>query len=99
KGFDPKFVRHGYLVANRVEAVLYAGRLGRDFHFVRRLRNPRGKLTELQLVADRPGRTFSSSRSGVRHGYEPRSKYHEEVAVQFARKIGKELDRAGRESE
>ncbi|MGZ3693898.1 MAG: host attachment protein [Bdellovibrionota bacterium] len=94
KGFDPKFERHWYLVANRVEAVLYAGRIGKDFHFLRRFSNPKGKLTELQLVADKPGRKFSSSRSGVRHGFEPRSLYHEQVAIQFARRIGKAIDRS-----
>jgi protein required for attachment to host cells len=94
KGFDPKFVRHWYLVANRIEAVVYAGRIGKDFHFVKRLKNPKGKLTETQLVADKPGRSFSRSRSGVRHGFAPHSLYHEQVAIQFARKIGKLLDRS-----
>jgi protein required for attachment to host cells len=94
KGFDPKVFRHWYLVANRVEAVVYAGEMGRNFHFVKRLNNPKGKLTETQLVADKPGRGFSSSRNGVRHGFAPHSLYHEQVAIQFARKIGKFLDRS-----
>lgn len=94
RGFDPKFVRHWYLVANRVGAVIYAGGLGRNFHFVSRLSNPKGKLTESQLVADRPGRRFSSSRGGVRHGLSQHSRYHEQVAMDFARTIAAFLGRA-----
>lgn len=97
KGFHPTFVRQWYLVANRVEAVIYTGVLGKDFRFVKRMKNPKGKLTETQLAADKPGRSFSSSRSGVRHGFEPHSYYHEQVAIQFARKIGKFLDVSYRE--
>lgn len=94
KGFEPKFTRHWFLVANRAEACIYEGNLGKELHFLKRLLNPRSRLTELELVADKPGRRFSSSRSGVRHGLEPRTNYHEVVAVEFARRIGKELDRA-----
>jgi protein required for attachment to host cells len=94
QGFDTQFVKHWYLVANRVDAIIYEGKLDGEFHYVKRFRNPKGKLTELQLVADRPGRTFSSSRTGTRHGYEPRSHYHEEVAMKFARRIAKELEKA-----
>lgn len=93
KGFDPQRIRHWYLVANRKEAVLYEGQPGNDFRFLRRLENPQGKLTERELVADRPGRVFASARSGTRHAYEPRSLYHEEVARQFARRIGKVLEK------
>jgi len=95
KGFEPKFVRHWHLVANRAEALIYEGEPGKDFRFIKRLRNPKGKLTELQLVSDRPGRAFSSSQgSMIRHGYEPRTQYHEDVAVQFSRRIAKMLERA-----
>ncbi|MGZ3712208.1 MAG: host attachment protein [Bdellovibrionota bacterium] len=100
KGFDPKFVRHWYLVANRIEALIYEGDLNGKFRFVKRHRNPRGKLMEQELVADKSGRSFSSARgSGIRHGFEPRSNYHEEVAIQFARKIAMALDRAALEQE
>ena len=48
-----------------------------------------------ELVADRPGTSFSSAQgSGIRHGFEPRTLYHEQVAVQFARKIAHILDLA-----
>jgi protein required for attachment to host cells len=92
RGFDPKFVKHWYLVANRAEALVYEGGLNGAFRYVKRLKNPKGKLTELQLVSDRPGRTFSSARTGTRHGYEPRTPYHEAVAQQFARKIAEMLE-------
>ena len=95
KGFEPKLVKHWYLVANRVEALVYEGKLGKDFRFRKRLRNPKGKLTELQLVSDRPGRAFSSAQgSRIRHGYEARSQYHEEVAIQFSRRVARVLERA-----
>lgn len=94
RGFDPKFVRHWYLVANRAVALVYEGSLDGSFRYVTRLENPMGRRMELELVADRPGRSFASSRSGVRHGLEPKTPYHEEVAHRFASRIAKMLDKA-----
>lgn len=93
-GFNPDTVRHWYLVANRAGAVIYAGTLNGTFHYMRRLKNPKARLTERELVADRPGRSFSSSRSGARHALAPRTRYHDEVAAAFARRIGRELEHA-----
>lgn len=95
KGFNPSSERNWFLVANRVEACIYEGRPGRGFRFVKRLSNPKGKLTNLQLVSDRPGVSFSSNRgSSLRHGFAPRSDYHEVVAQNFARKLGRVLRQA-----
>lgn len=100
QGFEPTFIRHWYLVANRTEALIYEGMLNGSFHFLKRLKNPQGRLMEQSLVAAKPGRSFSSARgSGIRHGFEPRSRYHEEGAIQFARKIGRVLDQAALKQE
>jgi Protein required for attachment to host cells len=92
RGFEPKLVNHWYLVANRAEAVVYAGNLGGQFRYVKRWRNQKGRLFEREFQTDRPGRSFSSARSGVRHGFEPRVSAHEEVAVGFARHLSRMLD-------
>lgn len=94
RGFDPKLIKHWYVVANRIEALIYEGQLNGSFRFVRRMKNAKGKLTELELVADRPGRSFASSRSKARHAYEPHSLYHEVVAQKFAKRIARELEKA-----
>jgi protein required for attachment to host cells len=100
RGFDPKLITHWYLVANRTEAVIYEGKLNGSFHFVKRFENPRGSLAEKELGGGKPGRSFSSARgSGVRHGLAPRTFQHEEVAVQFARKIGRAMDAAALKNE
>lgn len=92
KGFNPAPQRHWFLVANRVGACIYEGRPGKGFHFVKRLSNPKGRLTNFQLVSDRPGRSFSSSRGSMhRHGLSQRTDYHEVVARDFARKIDRQL--------
>lgn len=56
QGFDPKIVKHWYLVANRAEARVYEGQLNGDFHFVKRFQNPRGVLSEVKLANDSVGR-------------------------------------------
>lgn len=81
-----------YVVANRVEAVLYRDRPEHPFEFVERLSNPKGRLTEAELDSDRPGRSFSSAPgSTVRHGLDQRHVHHEQAAVQFAHHIGQVL--------
>jgi protein required for attachment to host cells len=92
KGFHPETKRRWFLVANRAEACLYEGNLGHDFHFVKRLKNPKGKYTEVELGDDNPpGRSFSSARTGTRHGFAPHTLKHETVAEQFARRIARTL--------
>jgi protein required for attachment to host cells len=95
KGFNPERKNRWFLVANRAEACLYEGRLGQDFRFVKRLKNPKGRLTEIELGDDSaPGRTFSSSsgKAGyTRHSFEPHSLKHETVAEDFARTIARTL--------
>jgi protein required for attachment to host cells len=95
QGFEPKFIRHWYMVANRTEALVYEGNLRQGFRFVKRYRNPKGRLLERDLEGDRPGRSFSSARgSSIRHGLEPHSHRHETVAIQFARYLARTLDEA-----
>ena len=100
RGFEPKFVKHWYLVANRAEALVYEGDLNGSFRFVKRFQNPKGKMMERDLVADRPGRSFSSAEgTRLRHGLEPRTPYHEVVAVEFARELGRKVDKAALKQE
>ena len=94
KGFDPKVVKRWYVVANQAEALVYEGNPNGWFHFLKRMSNPRGKLRESQLVSDHAGRSFSGSRSGARHGFEPRTSAHEVVASRFARQIAQMLTKA-----
>ena len=89
-GFNLKFTRHRYLVANRVEAQFYEGDLIEKFKFVKRLSNPEGRLRNSQLLSDKPGRSFARSGSGVRHSFEQSA--HEERARKFALKICRVLE-------
>ena len=84
-----------YLVANRSDAVIYRDRRGRPFEFVERFLNPSARLTESELVSDRPGRTFSSVRgSSVHNSLDQRYIHHERSAELFAKKLAGVLDRA-----
>ncbi len=94
KGFNPQVTRRWYLVANRTEALIYEGPLNGSFHYVKRLKNKKGKLREGEFSSDRIGRVFASSRSGIRHGLEPRTLRHEIVAADFAKKIAMVIDKA-----
>lgn len=94
KGFDPNQKKHWFVLANRAFASIYEGELNSDFHFLTRINNPKGDLKAAELVNDRPGRSFSSARSGVRHSLEPKTKSSEAVALQFARQLARVLDKA-----
>lgn len=50
------------------------------------------KTTE--LGTDRPGRSFNSDRSGMRHGMEPRVDWHQFEKQKFAHAMAKLLDEA-----
>jgi protein required for attachment to host cells len=97
RGFDLKFIKHWYVLANRAEALVYEENFAKGFHYLKRLKNPQGKLKGLELVSDRPGRAFASGGSNTRHAYSPRTEIHEVVAEQFAREIAKMLDKAALE--
>ena len=81
-----------YVVANRIEAAFYAEGRDEEFHFVERLENADGRLTEKELDSDKPGRGFSSSSGTVHHSLDRRSHRHENVAKKFAHQIAGMLD-------
>ena len=85
-------IRH-YLVANRSTAVVYQeGDSPEDLLFVYRLKNPTGRMQEIELVSDRPGRTISGASGGtMRNGMTSENSQHEESAKDFAREISKRL--------
>lgn len=93
--FPPKIKSHStlYVVANRTEAVFYEEDLKTPFHFIRRVSNPRGRKSEIELVSDRQGRVASSSAGPkLRHGLEPKMTKHEQNAIRFAGRIGREIE-------
>ena len=46
------------------------------------------------LKSDKPGRSYSSSRSGVRHAFEPPHDYHKIEKHRFSESVAKALDEA-----
>lgn len=87
-----------YVVANRAGAVFYSDGDGGKFHFIARLENEKGRLTESELDSDKPGKGFSSGGGGtIHHGLDRRSKHHEAAAKDFAGRIAVELEAARRE--
>jgi len=53
-----------------------------------------GKLRSRELKSDRPGRSVSSSRTGVRHAIEPKHDHHKMEKHRFTRVLSKTLDDA-----
>ena len=51
---------------------------------------------ERDLKSDRPGRSFSSARSGVRHAVEPRHDFHKSEKHKFSAELAEFLERARR---
>jgi protein required for attachment to host cells len=87
-----------YVLANRTGAVIYRDSPERHFQFVERLTNLTGKIQEMELDSDRPGRAFSSAPGGqVRHSLDRRNNRHEASARRFASQIGNVLEAAYRE--
>ena len=52
---------------------------------------PEERLREQDMTSDRGGRSFDSSGSG-RHGMEPATSQHEQVALDFARELAERLE-------
>jgi len=85
---DPTMV----VVANRTDAVFYIDGSDRKFHFVDRLINKKGHLTETELDSDKPGKGISDACGGIfRHSLDRRFTHHEQVAKRFAKKIANQL--------
>ena len=58
------------------------------------LTSPDAKTRASGLKSDRPGRTFSSSRSGERHALEPKHDHHKLEKHKFSASVVAVLDRA-----
>jgi protein required for attachment to host cells len=52
---------------------------------------PEERLKEQDLTSDRGGRSFDS-KGGGRHGMEPGTSQHEQVAIDFAKQLAERLD-------
>ncbi|HTL11532.1 MAG TPA: host attachment protein [Bdellovibrionota bacterium] len=84
-----------YVLANRTHAVVYTNGAKSPFQFVQRLSNPEGRMMEIELDADKPGRGVSSAGQGTfRHAFDRRSHSHERSAKRFALQIGQALTQA-----
>ncbi|MFO1162605.1 MAG: host attachment protein [Reyranellaceae bacterium] len=55
---------------------------------------PASRLRSRDLKSDKPGRSFSASRSGVRHAFEPPHDYHKLEKHRFMATLAGELDDA-----
>lgn len=87
-----------YIIANRTKAVVYINGSDQKFHFVERISNIQGCLSETELDSDKPGRIFSSAANGCfHHSLDRRHHRHEHVAKKFAKEIATFLERAQRE--
>jgi protein required for attachment to host cells len=56
--------------------------------------SPAARLRARQLKSDRPGRSVSSSRTGLRHAIEPKHDHHKMAKHRFTEAVGKHLERA-----
>jgi protein required for attachment to host cells len=55
---------------------------------------PASRQRTRDLKSDKPGRSFSASRSGVRHAFEPPHDYHKLEKHRFMATLAEELDEA-----
>ena len=55
---------------------------------------PQARQRPRDLKSDKPGRGYSSSRSGVRHAFEPAHDYHKLEKHRFMAKVASTLDEA-----
>jgi protein required for attachment to host cells len=60
---------------------------------------PESRQRTRDLKSDKPGRSYSSSRSGVRHAFEPPHDYHKLEKHRFTAVLAKTLDDACRKGE
>lgn len=56
--------------------------------------SPTSRERSSELKSDKPGRSYSSSRSGVRHAFEPPHDYQKLEKHRFVAELAKELDAA-----
>lgn len=76
-----------YVIANRVGASFYRGTDRLPFEFMRRLKNPKGRLSESELGIAKPGRVISSAAGSIHHSLDQSYNHHEKTARDFAREI------------
>jgi protein required for attachment to host cells len=55
---------------------------------------PQSRLRPRDLKSDKPGRSYSASRSGVRHAFEPPHDYHKIEKHRFMAALAESLDQA-----
>jgi protein required for attachment to host cells len=55
---------------------------------------PQSRVRPRELKSDKPGRSYSSARGGVRHAFEPPHDYHKIEKHRFARTLADALDSA-----
>lgn len=83
------------LAANRVRAAFFRKEKGDAIEFLRRFENPEARLREQDLVSDSPGKSQSSASAGhPRHALGREAVWHEKAAVDFSRKLIKEISRS-----
>lgn len=84
------------LIANRVEArLLTPPVIAKEPQVFSHLEHPLGRLHDQELKDAKPGRAFESRQGAhARHALSPEVSPHEQDAVVFARRIGKELKAA-----
>jgi protein required for attachment to host cells len=56
--------------------------------------SPAAKLRSRELKSDRPGRSVSSSRTGLRHAIEPKHDHHKMEKHRFTQALSRHLERA-----
>jgi protein required for attachment to host cells len=81
------------VVANQTSARLFIVGRGRAIEEIEDAFNPRGRASDRDIDADRPGRVFDSMGSG-RHAMSREHSPHEQAAEDFARAIAERLSAA-----
>jgi protein required for attachment to host cells len=84
-----------YIVANRSQATIYEESETRLFEVVTRLYNPDARLSEGELDSDRAGRALGKGPG--QHTYDRSFHHHEQVGVEFARKLVQYVEHADSE--
>ncbi|MFZ9595050.1 MAG: host attachment protein [Bdellovibrionia bacterium] len=105
RSLSPITDRKWYLVAERSQVRIYQQREDQPFSFLTRLENPLARMTESELVSDRPGRGFgntgktSAGKRTQRHGYDNEVSQHTHVVLQFTRRVATFLKQSAQHNE
>ncbi len=88
-----KYKKNWAVVANRESAQIFEVDRGDPPHLVRHLENPRGRLMNREINADRPGRTKDRVGNG-RHAMMRSRSPKEQNLIDFAKEIGGVIEKA-----